>query len=72
MICHSSLAVNGQSASLDLEPVPSPHILDSAVISGERKELFPELEAGQLRPDVVLAAWEHKQTLGMAYNKRGG
>ena len=72
MICHSPLAVNGQSASLNLEPVPSPHILDSAVISGEREELFPEFEAGQLWPDVVLAAWEHQQTLAMACNNRGG
>ena len=66
MICHNPLTVDRESTPLDLEPVPSLHVPDCAVVPGEGEELLPELEAGHLLPHVVLTARQHRQRSGVA------
>ena len=65
MICHNPLTVDRESTSLDLEPVPSLHVPDGAVVPGEGEELLPQLEAGHVWPHVLLGVWQHTQARGV-------
>ena len=65
MICHNPLTVDGESTSLDLEPVPSLHVPDCAVVSGEGEELLPQLEAGHVGSHVLLGLRQHTQARGV-------
>ena len=69
MIGHDPLAIDGQCTSFNFEPVSTLHVSNSAIISGEREELLPQLQTGDVGPQILFGVRQDTQSRGMAYNE---